>query len=84
MNVIAANLNTIILAWLVSSAILFPLLILAVRLAVVPMIDALTRARSHARPAIPDEERLIRIERALERLARDLERSTAHHAADAS
>lgn len=84
MNVIAANLNIIIVAWLVASAILFPLTILAVRLAVVPLIDALSRARPNPRLATPDEERLLRIEHTIERLALDLERLTTHRAPNAS
>lgn len=66
------DLTTLALLWVAGSVILVPLLILAVRLAVVPLLETLGRPRTPM--GIAAEERLARLEESVARMARDLER----------
>lgn len=85
MNAIGLDLTTIAIVWLAGSVILIPLLIMAVRFAIVPLLEVISRSRSGlATSSPPDEARLSRIEEHLAQLARDIDRLTAVAAGRAS
>ena len=68
------DLTTIVLLWLGGSVILMPLMIVALRFAVIPLIDTLLRPRDTS-TRISDRERITRLEERLARLLTELERS---------
>lgn len=66
------NLTTIALAWVAGSVVLLPLMIVTVRLAVIPLVESITRSRPGAESAA-EAERLTRLEEKVGQLARELE-----------
>lgn len=69
------DLTSITLVWLAGSAILLPLMILAVRLAVIPLVEAIARPRRREGSS-DDAERLSRLEERVGNLTRQLEQLT--------
>lgn len=67
------NVTTLALIWIGGSLLLLPLLIVTVRLAVIPLVEALTRPR-HAGAA---ESRLARLEESVGRMGQELEQLSA-------
>jgi hypothetical protein len=63
------NLTTLALVWLGGSLILLPLMILTIRLALLPLIETITRPRTAG-----SEERIARLEQKVGQLGRELER----------
>jgi hypothetical protein len=84
-NAIGLDLTTLAIAWLTASIVLIPLLVLAIRFAVLPLLETVARLRNA--PAGADatlERRLARAEADLARMARELERLAESGAARAS
>lgn len=68
------DLTTIVVLWLGGSVILMPLMIVALRFAVIPLIETLLRPHAAA-GAASDRERIARLEQRLTLLLAELERS---------
>lgn len=64
------NLTSLALVWLAGSLILLPLMILTVRLAVLPLIETISRPRA----AGAAEQRISRLEQKVGQLSHELER----------
>ena len=75
------HLTTIALVWLAGSLVLIPLMILAVRLAIIPLVDAIA-GPARVRPGHAfDTDRLTRLEERMADLARELDRRGSREAA---
>ena len=70
------NLTTLALLWVAGSLIFIPLMIIAVRLAVVPLLETISRPRA-ATIAGAAEERIVRLEQRVGQRSRELERMAA-------
>ena len=82
MNAIGLDLMTLAIVWLTASVVLIPLLVLAVRFALVPLLETLARVRAGALESEATlEPRLARAEANLARMARELERLAEANAA---
>jgi hypothetical protein len=75
------NLTTFALIWVAGSLILLPLMILTVRLAVLPLVETITRARGGGGGG-PAEARIARLEQRVGQLGRELERMTTSGSPD--
>ena len=85
MNAIGLDLTTLAIVWLTASIVLIPLLVLAIRFAVLPLLETVARLRNA--PIGTDatlERRLARAEADLARMAREVERLAEAGAARAS
>lgn len=85
MNAIGLDLTTLAIVWLTASIVLIPLLVLAIRFAVLPLLETVARLRNAATGTDATlERRLARAEADLARMAREVERLAEAGAARAS
>jgi hypothetical protein len=84
-NAIGLDLTTLAIVWITASIILIPLLVLAVRFALLPLLETLARLRNGTSGADATlEPRLARAEASLARMGRELERLAQASATRAS
>jgi hypothetical protein len=84
-NAIGLDLTTLAIVWLASSIVLIPLLVVAVRFAVLPLLETVARVRNGTGAGdAAVEQRLARAEASLARMAREIERLAEASAARAS
>lgn len=65
--------NTIVILWLGGSVVLMPLMIVALRFAVIPLIEAILRPGETA-ARTSDRERIARLEQRLAQIVSEMER----------
>lgn len=67
------DLNTIVILWLGGSVVLMPLMIVALRFAVIPLIETILHPRDTAQ-RLSDRERIAQLEQRLAQIVAEMER----------
>ena len=85
MNAIGLDLTTLAIVWITASIVLIPLLVLAVRFALLPLLETLARLRGGSVEVDAGlAQRLANVEATLARVTRELERRAEASGARAS